>query len=111
MLRSPHPLRRGPESRSRPEESVPVTVVSEAPSEAGARASQPAGVVVTGAAQGLGKAIAQRFAGDGAAVVAVDLSAQMNEVVAALGAGHDAVVGDAGDPANLRRACERAVEL
>lgn len=88
-----------------------MTVVSEAPSEAGARPAQPAGVVVTGAAQGLGKAIARRFAQDGGQVVAVDVSERVTEVVAEFGPGHDAVVGDAGDPDNLRRACERAADL
>jgi NAD(P)-dependent dehydrogenase (short-subunit alcohol dehydrogenase family) len=86
-------------------------VASAAPSETGTRPSPAAGVVVTGAAQGLGKAIARRFATDGGHVVAVDLSDRVTEVVAEFGAGHDAVVGDAGDPENLRRACERAAEL
>ena len=36
-------------------------------------APRPNGVVVTGAARGLGKAIAARFARDGAVVVGVDL--------------------------------------
>jgi NAD(P)-dependent dehydrogenase (short-subunit alcohol dehydrogenase family) len=88
-----------------------VTVVREAPSEAGARPAQAAGVVVTGAAQGLGKAIARRFAAGGGHVVAVDLADRVTEVVRELGPGHDAVVGDAGDPDNLRRACERAADL
>jgi NAD(P)-dependent dehydrogenase (short-subunit alcohol dehydrogenase family) len=88
-----------------------VTVVSAAPGEAGARPAEAAGVVVTGAAQGLGKAIAHRFAADGAHVVGVDLSDRVTGVVAEFGPGHDAVVGDAGDPGNLRRACERAAEL
>lgn len=88
-----------------------MTVVSAASNEAGVRPAQAAGVVVTGAAQGLGKAIARRFAGDGGHVVAVDLSDRVAEVVAEFGPGHDAVVGDAGDPDNVRRACERAAEL
>jgi NAD(P)-dependent dehydrogenase (short-subunit alcohol dehydrogenase family) len=88
-----------------------VTVGSVAPSEAGARAAQPAGVVVTGAAQGLGKAIARRFAEDGAHVVGLDRSEAITEVIGGLGAGHDAVVGDAGDAELLRRACARAAEL
>lgn len=88
-----------------------MTVASVAPSETGARPAQPAGVVVTGAAQGLGKAIARRFAEDGAHVVGLDRSEAITEVVAALGDGHDAVVGDAGDAELLRGACERAAEL
>jgi NAD(P)-dependent dehydrogenase (short-subunit alcohol dehydrogenase family) len=69
--------------------------------------ARPRGVVVTGAAQGLGRAIAQGFAEAGAAVVGVDLS----DAVAPLGTGHDAVVGDAGDAAVLGRAVARAAEL
>lgn len=88
-----------------------MTVASVAPSEAGARPAQAAGVVVTGAAQGLGKAIARRFAAGGGHVVAVDLADRVTEVVAEFGPGHDAVVGDAGDPDNLHRACERAAAL
>jgi len=88
-----------------------VTAVREAPADTGTQPSRPAGVVVTGAAQGLGKAIAQRFAGDGAHVVGLDRSASVTDVVAAFGEGHDSVVGDAGDADLLRRACERAAEL
>lgn len=88
-----------------------MTAVNEAPTDAGQRRSQPAGVVVTGAAQGLGKAIARRFAEDGGHVVGLDLSDAVTDVVGEFGAGHDAVVGDATDPALLRRACERAAEL
>lgn len=88
-----------------------MTAVSEAPIEAGRRRSQPGGVVVTGAAQGLGKAIARRFAEDGGNVVALDLSDAVTQLATDLGAGHDAVVGDATDPEVLRRACERAAEL
>ena len=88
-----------------------MTAVSEAPTEAGQHRSQPTGVVVTGAAQGLGRAIARRFAADGAHVVGFDLSEAVTDVVGEFGEGHDAVVGDAIDPALLRRACERAAEL
>src|SRR4051794_18972450 len=111
MLPSPHPFPPGPEAPDDTDWRPPVTVVSEAPSEAGTRRPEAAGVVVTGAAQGLGKAIAARFAADGAAVVGLDLSERVAEVIGGLGAGHDAVVGDAGDPALLLRACERAAAL
>lgn len=88
-----------------------MTAVSEAPVETGQPRSRPAGVVVTGAAQGLGKAIARRFAEDGGHVVGFDLSDAVTDVVRELGDGHDAVVGDATDPDLIRRACERAAEL
>jgi NAD(P)-dependent dehydrogenase (short-subunit alcohol dehydrogenase family) len=58
-----------------------------------------AGVVVTGAAQGLGRGIAQRFADEGYTVVGVDLAAdKLAEAAAAWGSGHHAVTGDVGDP-------------
>lgn len=88
-----------------------MTVASEAPTKARQGHARPAGVVVTGAARGLGKAIVLRLAGDGAYVVGVDLADSLTEVIRDLGPGHDAVVGDAGDPALVRRACERAAQL
>jgi NAD(P)-dependent dehydrogenase (short-subunit alcohol dehydrogenase family) len=88
-----------------------VTAVSEAPTATREQQSHPSGVVVTGAAQGLGKAIARRFAEDGGAVVGLDLNDGVTAVARELGEGHDAVVGDATDPDVLRRACERAAEL
>jgi len=69
------------------------------------------GVVVTGAAQGLGKAIARRFAGEGHHVVAVDLAEHVREVTSDLGPGHDVLVGDAADAELLGRAFERAAAL
>jgi NAD(P)-dependent dehydrogenase (short-subunit alcohol dehydrogenase family) len=53
-------------------------------------------VVVTGAARGLGKAIAQRFAGEGHQVIGVDLNGEeLGETIARLaGTGHVAVTGD-----------------
>ncbi|MDO7843161.1 SDR family NAD(P)-dependent oxidoreductase [Sphingomonas immobilis] len=73
---------------------------------------QRKGVVITGAAQGLGRAIAARFAGDGYLTVGVDVSADALEAAqGALGGGHRSVIGDAGDPANMTRACELAEEI
>lgn len=69
------------------------------------------GVVVTGAARGLGLAIARRFAETGHHVVVMDVSDQAKVVADSLGDGHDAVVGDAGDPELLEEACRRAATL
>ncbi|GAA3759183.1 D-threitol dehydrogenase [Plantactinospora mayteni] len=88
-----------------------MSVLSAAESAAPAAAERPRGVVVTGAARGLGRAIAERFAAAGHAVVALDVSADAASFASGLGAGHDAVVGDAGDPETVARACERAAEL
>src|SRR4051812_30583322 len=87
-----------------------VTVTAEQDS-ADAPPTTATGVVVTGAAQGLGKAIARRFAEEGHGVVALDLGEHVGDVVAELGPGHEALVGDAGDPDLLRRAFERASAL
>ncbi|MGZ4199358.1 MAG: SDR family NAD(P)-dependent oxidoreductase [Thermoleophilia bacterium] len=84
--------------------SQPGTVAVTEPSAGG-------GVVVTGAAQGLGRAIARRFADDGAHVVGLDVSPAVRELAGELGDGHDAVVGDAGDPELLRQAFEQAAAL
>jgi NAD(P)-dependent dehydrogenase (short-subunit alcohol dehydrogenase family) len=70
------------------------------------------GVVVTGAARGLGKAIAERFASSGAAVVGVDVSeAALKDTVAGLGRGHAAVVGNAGDPRVIAASIAEAERL
>jgi NAD(P)-dependent dehydrogenase (short-subunit alcohol dehydrogenase family) len=63
-------------------------------------------VVVTGAARGLGRAIATRFAETGQLVVGVDLDADaIGESVATLpGDGHRAVAGDAGGLKTLTEA-------
>lgn len=88
-----------------------MTLMREAPSADSTAVARPSGVVVTGAAQGLGKAIATRFAIHGYHVVGLDLSDTVTDLVSSLGDGHDAVVGDAGDPQLLQRACERAAAL
>ena len=64
------------------------------------------GVVVTGAAQGLGKAIATRFLEAGHAVVGIDVNPSLTEVVGEA----DAFVGDAGEVDLLRAALDRAAE-
>src|ERR1700679_3203600 len=70
-----------------------------------------AGVVVTGAAQGLGRGIAQRFADEGYTVVGVDLAAdKLAEAAAAWGSGHHAVTGDVGDPEVMSAAGRKAAE-
>lgn len=69
---------------------------------------RPTGVVVTGAARGLGKAIAQGFARDGFVVVGVDLDASVEATMGELGPGHAGVVGDVGDPAVLEAAFRSA---
>ena len=66
------------------------------------------GVVVTGAAQGIGLAIVTRFLAEGASVVAFDRNAAaLDSVVAGLGPRCVAVTGDV----SARPDCERAVEV
>lgn len=70
------------------------------------------GVVITGAARGIGRAIAQRFATAGASVVAIDLDADgVDETVASLGDGHLAVHGDVLSEELIAEACQQAIEL
>src|SRR4051794_21206513 len=92
------------------ESEAPVTVTADQQTTL-PTASTSRGVVVTGAAQGLGKAIARRFAAEGHRVVALDLGEHVQDVVTELGEGHEAVVGDAGDVETLSRAFERATDL
>jgi NAD(P)-dependent dehydrogenase (short-subunit alcohol dehydrogenase family) len=74
---------------------------------AGADGADGGAVVVTGAARGIGAAIARRFAEDGYAVVGVDLDGdQLHEVMAGL-PGAEAVVGDVTDEKLMAEACER----
>jgi NAD(P)-dependent dehydrogenase (short-subunit alcohol dehydrogenase family) len=65
------------------------------------------GVVITGAARGIGAAIARRFAEDGYAVVGVDLDGdQLHKAMAEL-PGAEAVTGDVTDEKVMAEACER----
>src|SRR2546428_4426791 len=68
----------------------------------GGAALEGRGVIVTGAAGGIGRAVARAFATTGAHVMAVDLDqASVDELVAGLaGKGH---VGVAGDLRGLKR--------
>jgi len=64
-------------------------------------------VVVTGAARGIGAAIATRFAADGYTVIGVDRDGDgLKEVITEL-PGAQAVVGDVTDEAVMEAACER----
>jgi NAD(P)-dependent dehydrogenase (short-subunit alcohol dehydrogenase family) len=69
------------------------------------------GVIVTGAAGGIGKAVAQAFSATGAKVLAVDLDqARVDEVVATLeGGGHTSMAADLGDASTHRAMVDRAM--
>ncbi|TYL46394.1 SDR family oxidoreductase [Nocardioides sp. BGMRC 2183] len=71
----------------------------------------PRGVVVTGAAAGLGLGIVDVLVETGHAVVGLDRDPEVVDVLSARGEGHHAVVGDATDESVLTEACERAAEL
>ncbi|MFN3592610.1 MAG: SDR family NAD(P)-dependent oxidoreductase, partial [Thermaurantiacus sp.] len=69
-------------------------------------------VIVTGAASGIGRAAAIRFAAEGAAVLAADWSdkvAETAEEISAGGGRATAHQGDAGDEAFVRDLVARAV--
>jgi 3-oxoacyl-[acyl-carrier protein] reductase len=65
-------------------------------------------VVVTGAARGIGRTIAERFADDGARVVALDLS--LPDPVAPRHERIDALACDVADPASVRSVIDSIVE-
>lgn len=78
-----------------------------AASASGDAAAANGAVVITGAARGIGAAIARRFAEVGYAVVGVDLDGgRLREVMTAL-PGAEAVVGDVTDEGLIEEACER----
>jgi NAD(P)-dependent dehydrogenase (short-subunit alcohol dehydrogenase family) len=58
--------------------------------------------VITGAGSGMGKAMAELFAAEGAKVVCADISGQQNDVAAAIGDAALAVHADVADEASVR---------
>jgi NAD(P)-dependent dehydrogenase (short-subunit alcohol dehydrogenase family) len=72
------------------------------------------GVVVTGAAQGIGRAVARAFAAEGAGVVMLDNEGDVLEATAEAihktGARVEAIVGDVSRRADVRQAVDLAVE-
>jgi 3-oxoacyl-[acyl-carrier protein] reductase len=72
------------------------------------------GVVVTGAAQGIGRAVTRAFAAEGAGVVMVDNEADVLEATAdtirATGAAVETVAGDVSRREDVRRAVDRVIE-
>jgi NAD(P)-dependent dehydrogenase (short-subunit alcohol dehydrogenase family) len=66
--------------------------------------------VITGAGSGMGKAMAELFAAQGAKVVCADISGKQREVAAAIGGGAIAVHADVADEANVRHMIGAAEE-
>ena len=68
-------------------------------------------VLVTGAASGIGRAVASAFAAEGARIVALDMSEQgLSSLAGELGHAVQCVVGDVRSPEDNQRAVELAVE-
>jgi NAD(P)-dependent dehydrogenase (short-subunit alcohol dehydrogenase family) len=67
--------------------------------------------VVTGAAQGLGKAIGRTLAGQGYSVVGVDVSAAVGDLAEELGETSAGLVGDVREPDVIGQACRDAARL
>ena len=72
--------------------------------------------VITGAGSGIGKAIAQRFAAEGASVVCASVSGRAADVAAEIGAGSNSpaaigVTADVSDEADVRRMVETAERM
>jgi NAD(P)-dependent dehydrogenase (short-subunit alcohol dehydrogenase family) len=72
------------------------------------------GIVVTGAAQGIGRAVASAFAAEGGGVVMLDSDADMLmttvDAIRASGARVEAVIGDVSRRDDVRRAVDLAIE-
>ena len=67
--------------------------------------------VVTGAANGIGRAVAERLAEEGARIIAGDIeAAALERVVGSLRGNSIAVVGDVTDPAGANRLIETAID-
>ena len=58
--------------------------------------------LITGAGSGMGKAMAELFAAEGARVICADISGQQNEVAAAIGAPAIGIHADVADESNVR---------
>jgi 3-oxoacyl-[acyl-carrier protein] reductase len=68
-------------------------------------------VIVTGAGHGIGRAVAERFAGEGAKVAVNDIDAdRAAETVQAIGANAIALPGDVGNEDDVKRVVDGAVE-
>ncbi|MEA2512989.1 MAG: hypothetical protein QOJ59_2476 [Thermomicrobiales bacterium] len=75
----------------------------------GEKRFEGAGVLVTGAARGIGLAVARRFVAEGAAVWLADIDEQVGEVAAAIGASAG-VRCDVRDPAAVEALVEAVIE-
>lgn len=73
--------------------------------------SHAGAVIVTGAAQGLGRGIAEVLAAHGRPVVLVDRSPAVKEVADTLGSPHTAMVGDVRDADVLEQACATGIDM